>query len=184
MEKEIIKLISEILKNDITPIFIGIDGMCASGKTTLGYYLKNEFDCNLFHMDDFFLQEHQRTQARLNEIGGNVDYERFKEEVITPIFNKQSIKYRPYKCSLGAIQAGEVFSFKRLNIIEGSYCQHPYFGDIYQIKIFMTISDDNQIERIRIRNGDRMLERFLSEWIPKENEYFDKYRVRESSILI
>ena len=52
------------------------------------------------------------------------------------------------------------------------------------MKIFMTISNDNQIERIRIRNGDTMLERFRTEWIPKENVYFENYRIRENSILI
>ena len=178
------ELVSELLKSDIAPILIGIDGMCASGKTTLGYYLKNEFDCNLFHMDDYFLQEHQRTPERLNEIGGNIDYERFKNEVIVPILNKQSIKYRPYNCSLGLIQDREELSFKRLNIIEGSYCQHPYFGDIYQTKIFMTISENDQLERIRMRNGDIMLERFRTEWIPKENIYFDKYQIKNNSVVI
>lgn len=181
----IVEYISEMLKiNESSSVLVGIDGMCASGKTTLGYYLQNEFDCNLFHMDDFFLQKRQRTQERLNEIGGNVDYERFKKEVIVPTLNKQIIKYRPYSCTLGTIQVGEELSFKRLNIIEGSYCQHPYFGDIYQIKIFMTISDIKQIERIRIRNGDNMLKMFISEWIPKEKEYFEKYQIRENSILI
>ena len=48
----------------------------------------------------------------------------------------------------------------------------------------MTISDENQIERIRIRNGDTMLERFRAEWIPKENEYFKKYRIRENSDMV
>ena len=32
-------------------------------------------------MDDFYLQEYQRTQERYNEPGGNVDRERFKKEV-------------------------------------------------------------------------------------------------------
>jgi len=50
-------------------ILIAIDGKCASGKTTLGLYLKNNLDANLFHMDDFFLQKHQRTEERLAEVG-------------------------------------------------------------------------------------------------------------------
>lgn len=180
----IITLIADMLKGDNTPILIGIDGMCASGKTTLGYYLQNEFDCNLFHMDDFFLQSHQRTHARLNEIGGNVDYERFKKEIIDPMMNKQNIIYKPFNCSLGRLQIGEEYSFNRLNIIEGSYSQHPYFGDVYQAKVYMSISEEKQLERIRKRNGDMMLQRFVSEWIPKENMYFEKYCIRENSILI
>lgn len=71
-----------------------------------------------------------------------------------------------------------------MNIVEGSYCQHLYFGDIYQFKIFMSISENNQIERIRVRNGNSMLERFIMEWIPKENNYFKKYRIRERSLII
>lgn len=179
-----VKLVEELLKSECTPILIGIDGMCASGKTTLGHYLKNEFDCNLFHMDDFFLQEHQRTQERFNEIGGNVDYERFKMEVITPILNKQNVTYRPYRCDIGVIQTGTEICFKRLNIVEGSYCQHPYFGDVYQAKIFMKLSDNLQIERIKTRNGEIMLSKFITEWIPKENTYFAQYHIRENSILI
>lgn len=35
----------------------------------------------LSHMDDFYLQGRQRTYERLNEVGGNVDYERFAKEV-------------------------------------------------------------------------------------------------------
>lgn len=182
--KPIGKRIDRLLKAESTPILIGIDGMCAAGKTTLGYYLHKRYDCNLFHMDDFFLQSHQRTRERLREIGGNVDYERFKEEVITPIINKQSVLYRPYRCDIGEINEGREIRFKRLNIVEGSYCQHPYFGDIYQMKIFMTLPESMQADRIRERNGNRMLGKFITEWIPKENEYFEKYRIGAGSIRI
>lgn len=36
------------------PLIVAIDGRCGSGKTTLGEYLEQVFDCNLFRMDDFF----------------------------------------------------------------------------------------------------------------------------------
>jgi hypothetical protein len=42
---------------------------------------------------------------------------------------------------------------------------HPYFGDIYQLKLFMTLSNSIQINRIKIRNENNMLSRFLNEWI-------------------
>ena len=40
------------------PSIISIDGRCASGKTTLSNLLKQIYDCNVFKMDDFFLQPH------------------------------------------------------------------------------------------------------------------------------
>ena len=82
--KPAVDAINEIIKqedNTDRPILVAIDGRCGSGKTTLGEYLKGQLDCNLFHMDDFFLRMEQRTPDRMKETGGNVDYERFYETV-------------------------------------------------------------------------------------------------------
>ena len=83
------------------PLIVAIDGRCGSGKTTLGEYLEQVFDCNLFRMDDFFLRMEQRTPQRLKETGGNVDYERFEETVLRPIFQKQTVFYQPFSCLWG-----------------------------------------------------------------------------------
>ena len=40
---------------------VAIDGPCTSGKTTLAAQLGALYDCNVFHMDDFFLRSEQRT---------------------------------------------------------------------------------------------------------------------------
>ncbi len=182
--------IKELLKTESDCIIVAIDGMSASGKSTLGYYLKEQFDCNLFHMDDFFLQDYQRTEERLAEVGGNVDYERFKEEVLCPLINKERVLYRPFRCDIRKIQGETEIAFKRLNIIEGSYSQHPYFETAYKEKeidrcrIFTEITDELQIERIRNRNGEVMLKRFVTEWIPKENAYFEKFQTKEKSDLV
>ena len=68
-------------------VIVAIDGKCASGKTTLAAELAEIYDCNVFHMDDFFLRPEQRTQQRFAESGGNVDYERFREEVLFPLLS-------------------------------------------------------------------------------------------------
>lgn len=167
-----------------SPIIVAVDGMSASGKTTLSYYLKEVFDCNIFHMDDFFLQNYQRTEERMKEVGGNVDYERFKAEVLEPLQEKRDVIYRPYRCDIGKIEEETVIPFKRLNIVEGSYSQHPYFGKIYDLKVFTKIGQDSQTERIRKRNGEQMLERFVTEWIPKEHDYFEKFQIEKDSLVI
>lgn len=93
LEEKIAELLSQKER-----VIVGIDGCCASGKTTLADKLSRSFDCNVFHMDDFFLRPGQRTQERLSEVGGNVDYERFHDEVIIPLLKNESFSYRPYDC--------------------------------------------------------------------------------------
>jgi uridine kinase len=162
-------------------LVVAIDGKCASGKTTLGYYLKEVFSCNLFHMDDFFLQIEQRTPERLAEIGGNVDYERFKTEVIDAVIAKETVVYRPFSCKTRTLQSPQRILPQRLNIIEGSYSQHPYFNEIYDLKVFVDLPYELQLERIHKRNGTEMLMRFVDEWIPKENAYFERFKIKENS---
>lgn len=166
------------------PILIAIDGMCASGKSTLGYYLKKQFDANLFHMDDFFLQLHQRTPERLSEIGGNVDYERFQTEVIKPILHRQNVLYRIFDCKALDIIETKQIPFKRINLIEGSYSQHPYFSNPYDLKLFMEIDTELQLENIRKRNGEEKLSVFKERWIPKEEAYFETFQIKEKSDLV
>ena len=174
----------ELTAGDAERILIAIDGKCASGKTTLGYYLQKEFDANLFHMDDFFLQKEQRTPKRLEETGGNVDYERFRKEVLEPLLAGEAVEYRPFCCS--TLQIGEMRKIlpKRVNLIEGSYSQHTYFGDIYDIKVFMEIEPEKQLENIRMRNGEEQLEVFKERWIPKEEAYFKAFQIKEKSDII
>ncbi|MTR87044.1 hypothetical protein GMD50_18830 [Roseburia intestinalis] len=180
----VVKRIDQLLKEKDEYILVAIDGKCAAGKTTLAYYLKELYKCNVFHMDDFFLQMQQRTVERFNEVGGNIDYERFKEEVLKFIIQKKDVIYRPFSCKTLNFQEAKIMEFHRLNIIEGSYSQHPYFGNVYHLRVFLDIPEDLQIARIRFRNGERMLERFKNEWIPKENEFFLKYDIRRQSLII
>ena len=130
------------------------------------------------------MRKEQRTKERMEETGGNVDYERFFEEVIKPLKDNKKGKYRPYDCTTGEVAEGTFFESRRLNIIEGSYSRHPYFKEVYDIKIFMETQPDEQIRRIEKRNGGVMLSRFLNEWIPKENAYFDAFSIKKESLVI
>ena len=73
---------------------------------------------------------------------------------------------------------------RRLNIVEGAYSQHPYFGDVYDLRFFCGIPKEEQMRRIRRRNGEEMLKRFCAEWIPRENRYFAAFGIREKSVYV
>ena len=183
--KQLLNYIHNALqKNTTRPFLIAIDGMCGSGKTTLADFLAKELDASLFHMDDFFLQPHQRTAERLAEPGGNVDYERFKEEVLEHVADTDGITFRPFSCSEWQLAAPVTIPYNDIVIVEGSYSHHPYFKDMYHIKIFLEISPSEQKKRILSRDGDAIWPIFETKWIPMENLYFDTFKIKENSHFI
>ena len=61
---------------------------------------------------------------------------------------------------------------------------HPYFKDYASFKIFLDVDSDTQIKRIRERNGEFLTQRFVNEWIPKENDYFKYFHIKEKADYI
>ena len=167
------------------PFLIAIDGMCGSGKTTLGNHLAKELNASLFHMDDFFLQPHQRTEERLSEPGGNVDYERFKEEVLEHLADAKGVTFRPFNCHEWRLADKAVtVPHNDIVIVEGSYSHHPYFEDIYDVKLFLEISPEEQKKRIIARDGEAIWPMFEEKWIPMENKYFEEFKIKEKCDII
>lgn len=155
---------------------IAIDGGSGSGKTRLAQRLSARLDCTVFHMDDFFLRPEQRTPERLAETGGNVDYERFKTDILDKIRLGSEFEYRPYDCKTLSLAPAVRVSPKKLCIVEGSYSLHPYFGDIWDMKIFVTASLDTRLSRLKARSP-ALYSRFKDEWIPKEDAYFRAFGI-------
>lgn len=152
-------------------VILAIDGPCASGKTTLASLLTSVYECPVFHMDDFFLRPEQRTPERYQEPGGNVDRERFATSVLEPLVAGKPVTYAPFHCytmSLGKVRTVQPAA---LTVVEGSYCLHPALRDAYTLRVFLTLPDDVQQERILAREGEGQLAAFNSRWIPLEQAY-------------
>ena len=185
MEKitETVKIQIDELLAEKDMILVAIDGKCTSGKTTLASKLAELYDCNVFHMDDFFLRPEQRTPERFAEVGGNVDYERFYKEVLLPLKTIQPFSYRPFDCKTFTLSEPVAVAPKRLNIVEGSYSHHPYFGNPYDLKILLTVDEETQRQRILERPAF-LHKRFFEEWIPMENRYFDGFAIPSEADFI
>ena len=59
-----------------------------------------------------------------------------------------------------------------VQLIEGVYSLHPSLRGGYDLCVMLDINSALQRQRIQARNPDK-LERFLNEWIPLENNYFE-----------
>ena len=153
-------------------VILAIDGRCASGKTTLAGILKEVYDLNLFHMDDFFLRPEQRTRERFLEIGGNIDHERFKSEVLEMLVSGKPFSYFKFECSKMSLSNEPTLVMpKSINLIEGVYSMHPLLFPFYNLTVLLDVDQDTQRERLLKRNP-QMAERFFSEFIPLEEKYF------------
>jgi len=169
----------DLLSREKARILIAIDGRCAAGKSTLALYLQKACQCNIIRMDDFFLTPELRTFERLNEAGGNVDYERFLSEVLIPLKLGEVFSYRPYDCRKNEMVQEKIINPLSVNIIEGAYSCHPALYNYYDLSIFLTIDEAEQLRRIKKRNGEIGALQFQEKWIPLEERYFSAYRVEE-----
>ena len=168
---------------DKKPLLAAIDGRCASGKTTAAGILQKEYGGAVVHADDFFLRPEQRTPARYAEPGGNIDWERLKEEVLEPLKEGRPVCYRRFDCSRMCL--GEEISVVpgALVIVEGSYALHPELRRLYDLKIFLDVPYEEQLKRIEARSGQEQLQVFIDRWIPLEERYFSGCGVAEDADL-
>lgn len=164
-------------------IIIAIDGHAGSGKSTLASLIKEKYNATVFHLDDYFLQPHQRTKQRLNEIGGNVDYERFLLEVLIPIETNLNIEFQKFDCQLQKLLPKIIIKPSKIIVIEGSYCHRPEFCHHYDIKVALHIDTEVQKKRILDRNGQQRYLDFINKWIPLENKYFEHYNIFDNAHL-
>lgn len=168
-----LRAIDALLRNTQGPILVAVDGRCASGKTTFAQRAEALFDeCNVFHMDDFFLPPEKRTPERLSTPGGNVDYERAATELFEPLRREEAVAHRRFDCHTMTMGEPEGIPYRRLNIIEGSYALHPVLASYSQLRIFFTCSPAVQLARLGRRESPESLEKFQEKWIPMEENYF------------
>jgi len=166
------------------PYVIAIDGRAGSGKSTLASDLAWILDAGIVRMDDFFLPPELRTAERLSAPGGNVHYERFIEEVLPKLHSNAAFNYNIFSCSLMKLEGVRTVKASDYMVVEGSYSHHPQFGDFADVKVFSTVEPEEQLRRLRYRDGEQMAEIFASRWIPMEEKYFKHFDILENCDII
>lgn len=182
--QKILTPIQEKIPTVPAPFVISIEGGSGTGKTTVARALQERLCCQVIHTDDFFLPPELRSKQRLSQPGGNVHYERLNEQVAEPLRCGKEIAYRVFSCHSMAYTETIRFPLPAVLIIEGVYSAHPAIQDILSFRLFLDADFDQRIKRIEQRGDKEKLPRFLKEWIPMENRYFEFFSVRKNSDLL
>jgi uridine kinase len=178
----LLELLSSLPKTDKVCV-IAIDGRAASGKTTLAAHLAAILGAGIVHMDDFFLPAQLRTKERLSSPGGNVHYERFAAEILPCLSSSGAFSYGIFDCAKMALGGERAVAASRYRVVEGAYACHPAFGNYMDIRVFSNIDTEEQIKRIRARNGEAA-KVFASRWIPMEEKYFAAFGIKEKADFV
>jgi uridine kinase len=163
---------------------IAIDGNASSGKTTFSKQLEQIYDCNVFHMDNYFQKSKVNPADELSYYASNISFERIKKEILEPIYNEKPSVIQKMDLRTHTLLEPETIPYKKISIIEGAYSMHPYIIEQFDLKVFMKASYFKQIKRIYQRNGFKKLIQFLRKWIPMENRYFKNLEIESKSDII
>lgn len=175
----------ERLARENGPAVIAVDGRCGSGKTGLASLAADVLvrAANLVHMDDFYLPPDKRRPDWMEVPAGNMDLERFREEVLGPAREGRLEAYRPYDCRAGRLKGPVELNGGALTIVEGTYSQHPALAGSYGFKVFLTCARDEQTRRLRAREGEYYptVDRI---WRTLEERYFAACGTEQAADLV
>jgi hypothetical protein len=160
----------QALQQANTPAIVAIDGRCGSGKTRLAAAIETVFPCNVVHMDDYYLPKARRAPDWQQIPGGNIDFARFRTEVLLPATRGEALHLRAFDCAAQQLGPVQEMPARKLTVVEGSYCLHPDLADGYTLSVFLTCTPEEQARRLIDREGAHYAA-YQTMWIPLEEQY-------------
>lgn len=62
--------------------------------------------------------------------------------------------------------------------MEGAYACHPELWGHYNLRVFLSVEPEEQLRRIKRRNGPEKTAMFIRRWIPFEEQYFKAFDIQ------
>ncbi len=164
----------EELRGTYNAFAVAIDGMAGAGKTTLAAYLSKKYGAPVVHLDDFRLPPAERPKGWETIPGGDVDFERFEEEIVAPWMEKRPLVYTTVDPVMGEMLDRRALPDGQMFLFEGTYIMHPMIRDFFDLRLFVRVGAEEQARRLaaaKVRAGALPTETRLD----LERAYFDAY---------
>ncbi|NQW21062.1 MAG: AAA family ATPase [Chloroflexi bacterium] len=148
-------------------LLIGIDGAGGSGKSTLAKNLSESLDgATVIRLDDF---------ADWSD-DSNWELSTFAERVLIPFVAGITSKHQRYDWPTDSL--GEWFEIPStgIAIVEGVTALRPDLRGYWHVSIWVDCPRELRLERGVSRDGEEIRSKWVNEWMPGEDAYFERDR--------
>lgn len=154
---------------------IGIDGLGASGKTTIAEGIKQLHpETSIIHLEDFYKPQAERTEGVTDQaVSPDFDWDRFEDFVIKPVRRNLMVKYRRFDWRADRWTDPLWIEIPPTHwiIIVGVYALQSRFFTVYDYTIWMEVPKEIRLRRMIEREGESVAQEWLEKWSPREENY-------------
>lgn len=167
-------------------IIIAIDGPGGSGKSFFADNLCRHLSSSqIIHFDDFYYEKNSENHNK-PEIGSSFDWSRLEKEVLIPLRNNSIAFYQKYDWLKDEVGGKYEVRPEGIILIEGVYSGRKEIRNYYDLSIWVEVDYGLRLQRGIERDGEDMKDKWVEEWMPKEDEYISSelHSTREDADII
>ena len=162
----------------VVALLVAIDGLGGAGKSTFANDLARrlracQISAEIVHMDDFYLPSTQRPQVEQqeNQIGSAFDWQRLRDQVLTPLSLGQRVVYQRYDWSADELADWIPLTATAVVIVEGVYTLRHELRSYYDFSVWVDCPRAVRLARGIARDGKEARRQWEEEWMPQEDRY-------------
>ncbi len=178
----------KMLQHQKVCLLVAIDGLGGAGKSTLARLLEVKLSTlgwvvSIVKHDDFYLPYSQRENQQAGVIGCDFDWERLRDQVLTPIKAGCSTHYQRYDWETDVLAEWRTISASDVVLVEGVYTMRRELTNLYDLKIWVECPRAIRLARGIARDGEKARTIWEQDWMPKEDDYIKTHLPRERADL-
>ncbi len=163
---EILAEISKVEPKLATTTLLALDGPSGAGKTTLAMELHAQLDNSaVIHMDDLYAGWGDALSLDL--------YARIFQQIFQPILRQEDIRFQVFNWQTNLFDSWQTITPPRFLILEGVGAAAIPNRMWISLAVFMHVSDEVGLERVRSRDGDDVASH-IPAWQIMQREHFLK----------
>lgn len=159
-------------------VLVGIDGLGGAGKSILSSELATRLrrsgrHVQVVHFDDFALPTADRPKelGARKPIGGDFDWQRLRDEILTPLRSGRTASYARYDWTADANAEIHEVCPKGVVLIEGvGTCRNELSG-FYDLRVWVDCPAGERLRRGIARDGESSRAQWEQDWMPSEERY-------------
>jgi len=171
------------------PLLVALDGGAGAGKTTFTEALADRLRASglptsVVKTDLFFRPVSERWAGAIDDmpIGYNLDWERLRNEVITPLREGRGTRFQLYdweKDGPGRWQTQEPVG---VVIIDGVFALRNELVSLYDLRIWLRCPRATRVSRL-LGRGDTPQDE-IDDWLPVEDRYLEAHKPENAADLV